>query len=234
MQGKLFYNIKDLYDRTTGLMGKQGDHMFVPTLQSDYALVIIDHYETQVNVNDYEPVLLESITLPLDNSGITMEMDTLGFQTAKFKGGNVWNFTFLGTPYEKDNKTYSSIIHYYYGQRFSENGLLKLKRNSGSMTSRESLNGMYISSLPACLIINMRTNNIVYIMKDCTFSYPTYTASPSNNSIAFYKTNVAYSYYKEYIYDNYDATKNSLASSQTTRVENSDGTSDIFRDLSKF
>ncbi len=230
MQGKLFYNVKDLYDRATGLMGRTGDYMNVPTLQSDYALAIIDHYETQVNVNSYEPVLLESISLPIDGNGVNMTMNNIGLQTAGFKGGNVWNFTFLGIPYEKDKKTYTSIIHYYYSQRFSQNGLLKLKRKS--MTNRESFSGMYMSSLPACLIINMKTNNIVYVLKDCTFSYPTYTASPSNNTIAFYKTNVAYSGYQEWVYDSYISTKNNI--SQTTEVHKKDGTTDIFRDLSNF
>ena len=227
-QGKLFYNIKDLYDRASGLMGKQGEYMFVPTLQSDYALAIIDHYETQVNVNSYEPVLLESINLPIDGNGISMEMDSLGLQTAKFKGGSVFNFTYLGLPYTKDGKTYTSIIHYYYSQRFSSNGLLKLKRKA---VSRDV--DRYMSSLPACLVINMKTNNIVYVLRDCTFSYPTYTASPSNNSIAFYKTNVAYSYYSEWLFDNYDSTKNGDVT-QWRSVRKSDGTEDFIRDLSKF
>lgn len=225
-KGKLFYNIKDLYDRASGLMGKQGEHMFVPTLQSDYALAIIDHYETQVNVSNYEPVLLETVNLPLDGNGINMDMDDLGFQTAKFKGGNVWNFTFLGLPYEKDGKTYTSIIHYYYSKRFSSNGLLKLKRNSVDKKDENR----YIDSLPACLIINLRTDNIVYVLRDCTFSYPTFTASPSNNAIAFYKTNVAYSYYKEWMYDSIK----DYSVSQKIDVKKTDGTMDSFRDFSKF
>ena len=226
-QGKLYYNIKDLYDRASGLMGKQGDYMAVPTLQSDYALAIIDHYETQVNVNSYEPVLLETINLPFDNSGINMSMDNLGFQMAGFKGGNVWNFTFLGIPYEKEGKTYSSIIHYYYGQRFSQNGLLKMKRRA--VDNRDS--DRYIASLPACLVINMKTNNIVYVLRDCTFSYPTFTASPSNNAIAFYKTNVAYSYYNEWLYDNYIGTKNNAINSQAFNVTKSDGTIETLRNI---
>jgi hypothetical protein len=160
-----------------------------------------------------------------------MKMDNLGLQTADFRGGNNWNFTYLGIPYEKDQRTYTSIIHYYYSQRFSQNGLLKLKRTS--MTNRESFSDRYILSLPACLIINMKTNNIVYVLKDCTFSYPTYTASPSNNSIAFYKTNVAYSSYKEWLFDNYIGMRG-VHGLQTTEVQNLDGTTDIFRDLSKF
>lgn len=188
-KGSLFYDIKNLTDDIRqGLKGWQGSACFAPTLQSDYTIAIIPNFTGQVNSGDYESVLIQSLTLPF--GGYKMSMDKLGMQSADFEASGTFSFSYVGTPYQSEEiggGSYTSIIHYYYGKRFTENGLLKPKTKS--------------LLLPAVLVINLKTNNIVYLFKDCNFSYPKFSVSPQSNSISLYETTVSYSSYKEYLFD---------------------------------
>lgn len=190
---KLFRDIKDFADNIRrGIKGVQGSDYFVPTLQSDYTIAIVPNYSKQVNTNSYEPVLVQSLSLPNGN-GFNMTMDKLGMQSADFNASGMMSFTYIGVPYTNQEKVYTSIIHYYYSQRFTESGLLKIKTKN--------------LLLPTIFVINLKTNNIVYVLKNCTFSYPKFTANPTSNSISMYETSVGYSSYQEYLFDNIDSTK---------------------------
>lgn len=194
-KGSLFRDIKNFADDIKrGMKGLQGNAYFVPTLQSDYTIAIIPNFTGQVNSGNYEPVLIQSLTLPF--GGYKMNMDKLGMQSADFEAGSTFSFSYVGTPYQSEvagDGVYTSIIHYYYGKRFTEKGLLKPKTKS--------------VLLPAVLVINLKTNNIVYLFKDCNFSFPKFTTSPASNNISLYETTVSYSSYKEYLFDNIDLTK---------------------------
>ena len=191
-------NIEDLKEYIKSPYNKMFGDLFSLPLQSDYTIVIYANQisydkgktESLVNPSAYEPVLVQSLTLPIAN-GFTMSMDKLGLQTADFKADNKMTFDFVGLPYKKEDyfekATYTSIIHYYYAQRFTQNGLLKVKTKK--------------NILPTIFVINLRTNNIVYVLNNCVFSYPTFQPNPSSNAIALYKTEVTFSSYREFLSD---------------------------------
>lgn len=191
---KFFDGITDLEKYlNTAVTDIEGDDAYVPYLQSDYALVIFK--DSNINASDYEPVLIQTLDLSVLRNGFSTSMDTWGLQSVNFNASNALTFSYLGVAYnvtnDKDalyNATYTSIIHYYYAKRFVSNGTLKIKLKS--------------DKLPSVMIINTKSNNIVYALYNCVFSYPTFEASPQNNNIAFYKTTVTYSSYKEYLGDN--------------------------------
>lgn len=172
------------------------NEQYIPSLQSDYAIIIFEDSKA-VNASDYEPVLVQSLDLSPLRNGFSSSMDIWGLQTVNFSANNALTFTYLGMPYEYNNRfdhadynnaTYTSIIHYYYAKRFTMDGTLRLKRASDKM--------------PAVMIVNAKTFNIIYGLYNCTFSYPTFEASPQNNSLVLYKTTVTYSSYKEFLGDN--------------------------------
>lgn len=214
---KFFEDINDLrkYIKTTTVSIK-GNECYVPFLQSDYAIVIFEDSKA-INASDYEPVLIQSLDLSVLRNGFSSSMDIWGLQTVNFSANNALTFTYLGMPYRSNtgdvyydgNNTqgthYTSIIHYFYAKRFTMDGTLRLKRASDKM--------------PAVMIVNTKSNNIIYALYNCTFSYPTFEASPQNNSIALYKTTVTYSSYKEFLGDNlkmlYTHDNNLLANHQT-------------------
>lgn len=196
---KFFDGIADLTEYLkTATEGISGDKTFVPYLQSDYAIVIFNDSKA-VNSSDYEPVLVQTLDLSVLRNGFTSSMDIWGLQSVNFNASNALTFSYLGVPYlvpttqriannVNNGDIYTSIIHYYYARRFANDGTLKIK-----------LKG---DKLPAVMIVNTKSNNIVYALYNCTFSYPTFEASPQNNSIAFYKTTVTYSSYREFLGDN--------------------------------
>ena len=191
-KGRLFKSMDDVLKELGTSYTIKGDKVYVPSLQSDYTLVIYDEYKSNVNPNNYETILVQSLDLSPLKNGFTMNMDKLGMQSADFNANYTLTFTYVGTPYQTMDAdydgTYTSIIHYYYNKRFTKNGLLKIKKKE--------------DKLPAIFILNLRTNHIVYVLKDCVFSYPTYQASPNSNAIALYSTSVTYSSYKEILFDN--------------------------------
>lgn len=194
----LIRDIDDLKKYIKSSYNKMFGDLFSLPLQSDYTIVIYNNQisydkgkvEAMVNPSAYEPVLVQSLSLPLDN-GYVMSMDKLGLQSADFIAQKKMSFDFIGLPYKKEDyfekATYTSIIHYYYSQRFTPNGLLKIKTKK--------------NVLPTIFVINLRTNNIVYILNNCVFSYPTYQPNPSSNAIALYKTEVTFSSYREFLCD---------------------------------
>lgn len=197
---KFFDGIADLQDYLrTKVSGISGDAEIIPYLQSDYTIVVFDDSET-TNASDYTPIMVQSLDLSPLRNGFTSSMDIWGLQSVNFSASNALTFSYLGVPFTYNNpsdidngfygdgKTYTSIIHYYYARRFANNGTLRIK-----------LKG---DKLPSVMIVNTKSNNIVYALYNCTFSYPTFEASPQNNNIAFYKTTVTYSSYKEYLGDN--------------------------------
>lgn len=201
---KFFDGIADLTEYlNTATEGISGDKTFVPYLQSDYTIIVFDDSDPKSqtqNPSNYTPILIQTLDLSPLRNGFTSSMDIWGLQSVNFNATNALTFSYLGVPFTynntKDvdngfygeNKTYTSIIHYYYARRFANDGTLKIK-----------LKG---DKLPSVMIVNTKSNNIIYALYNCTFSYPTFEASPQNNSIAFYKTTVTYSSYKEYLGDN--------------------------------
>ena len=183
-------------------------------LQSDYVIAIYNNYNDYneiVSPSNYVPVLIQSLALPLSN-GITMTMDKFGLQSADFSAQNKLSFEFVGLPYvpktgshlTAEESVFTSIIRFYYSQRFTQSGVLKVKRKS--------------DLLPAVFVINTRTNNIVYVMKDCVFSYPTFTTSPSSNALATYKTDVTFSSYREFMHD--DLSKHNKSETELKDLSN--------------
>lgn len=190
----LFRSIHDLKEYLKSYYAKADkEHVlnmntfYLPPLQSDYVIAIyngkIDEKTESVNPSNYEPVLIQSLPLSVLENGVTATMGKWGFQYFDVNATKQFSFDYIGMPCEKENNTYTSIIHYYYYKRFTADGVLKIKREN--------------EPLPSIFIINTRTNNIIYILKDCTFSYPTFTASPQSNTIALYKTTVSFSSYRE-------------------------------------
>ena len=198
-QDNLFRNIDDLKKYIKSFTTKiVSDDYLSPSLQSDYTIAIYrnyDDYKNKINPAVYEPVLIHSLTLPLRN-GVSMTMDKLGLQAADFSATNQMSFEFVAVPYSHktganltaQETIYTSLVHFYYAQRFTDKGTLKIKREG--------------DTLPTVFVINLKTNNIVYVLKNCVFSYPTFQTSPSSNSIAVYRTEVTFSSYREFLQDN--------------------------------
>ena len=199
-KGKTFFDgIASLktYLRTS-TEGIKGDECYVPFLQSDYAIVIFED-SNPTNASAYEPVLIQSLDLSVLRNGFSTSMDIWGLQSVNFNAGNALTFSYLGMPYlipttrkiaanVNNGDVYTSIIHYFYAKRFAQDGTLKIKLKKDKM--------------PSVMIVNTKSNNIVYALYNCAFSYPTFEASPQNNSIALYKTTVTFSSYKEFLGDN--------------------------------
>ena len=198
-QDNLFRNIDDLKKYIKSFTTRiVSDDYLSPSLQSDYTIAIyrnFDDYKNKINPAVYEPVLIHSLSLPLSN-GVSMTMDKLGLQAADFSATNKMSFEFIAVPYSHktganltaQETTYTSLVHFYYAQRFTDKGTLKIKREG--------------DALPTVFVINLKTNNIVYVLKNCVFSYPKFQTSPSSNSIAVYRTEVTFSSYREFLQDN--------------------------------
>ena len=107
----LIRNISDLkkYLETTWQLIK-GDNYHSLPLQSDYTIAIYANQisfeggkiESMVNPSAYEPVLVQSLSLPFAN-GFTMTMDKLGLQSADFSATTKMSFDFIGLPYKKED-----------------------------------------------------------------------------------------------------------------------------------
>ena len=198
-QDNLFRNIDDLKKYIKSFTTKiVSDDYLSPSLQSDYTIAIyrnFDDYKNKINPAVYEPVLIHSLSLPLSN-GVSVTMDKLGLQAADFSATNKMSFEFIAVPYSHktgahltaQETIYTSLVHFYYAQRFTDKGTLKIKREG--------------DALPTVFVINLKTNNIVYVLKNCVFSYPTFQVSPSSNSIAVYRTEVTFSSYRAFLEDN--------------------------------
>lgn len=199
-KGRIFRGIQDLKEYLKTKVDKiKGDECFVPFLQSDYAIVIYKD-SNSVNASDFEPVLIQSLDLSPLRNGFTTQMDMWGLQTVNFNANNALTFTYLGVPYDCSTNSsleeyyrakYTSIIHYYYARRLANNGTLRIKQAG--------------DEVPSVMIINTKSNNIIYSLYNCVFSCPTFEASPQSNTIVLYKTTVTYSSFKEYLGD--DLTK---------------------------
>jgi len=199
-KGKKFFDgIADLRRYIKTFSNIKGNECYVPYLQSDYALIIFEDSKA-INASNYEPVLIQSLDLSVLRNGFSTSMDIWGLQSVNFNASNALTFTFLGMPFSheigdvffdgesKVGNVYTSIIHYFYARRFAQDGTLRIKLKKDKM--------------PSIMIVNTKSNNIIYALYNCVFSYPTFEASPQNNNIAFYKTTVTYSSYKEFLGDN--------------------------------
>jgi hypothetical protein len=198
-KGRIFKGIQDLREYLkTKVTDIKGDECFVPFLQSDYAIVIYKGSKP-INASDFDPVLIQSLDLSPLKNGFSSQMDMWGLQSVNFNANNALTFSYLGVPYtyvansldEYYGAKYTSIIHYYYARRFANNGTLRIKLAGEEM--------------PSVMIINTKSNNIIYSLYNCTFSCPTFEASPQSNTVVLYKTTVTYSSFKEYLGD--DLTK---------------------------
>lgn len=168
-----------------------GDAAFVPSLQSDYTIVIVPEYKIQTDSTLFQNLIVTNIGTGMLGNGFGRTKDKLGFPTADFSFNKDFDFGYIATPYYdiKTRKTYTSLVHYYYNQQITAKGTFRIKTNDWN--------------LPALFVVNLHTNKVVYEMYDCMFTYPTYMMSPSNNDIIVYKTNVSFSKYKEFLFDDY-------------------------------
>lgn len=169
---------------------------FIPSLQSDYTIVIVPEYESQTNSSKYQNVILTNINLSMLSNGFRRTQNKMGFQTTDFSFTQGFDFGFIGIPYfdEKTQKTFTSLIHYYYNQQLTKYGTFRIKTRAWKQ--------------PTIYIVNMHSNHIVYKVHNCTFTYPTFSVSPSSNDIIIYKTNVSFGSYEEYLFDDYMHTNN--------------------------
>ena len=166
------------------LRGKDGEYL-VPTLSSDY---IIRIYPTD-DSTDYDILLLQTMEFNAIKNGFSFDRDAMGFSTAKYNGNSTLTFIYFAIPYEIAGGRYTltSLIHYYYGKQLTERGTLRMKRSYWK--------------LPKIGIYNLRTQKDVYILKNCRFTYPTFTPNPSSNDVVFYKTTVDFTDYDEFLDD---------------------------------
>ena len=188
--GKQITNFKQLIEDINFLNGA-GNAAFVPSLQSDYTIVIVPEYNTQTNGSEFQTLIVTGIGTGMLGNGFTRTKDKLGFPTTDFSFTKDFDFGFIGTPFydAKTRKTFTSLVHYYYNQQLSPNGTFRIKTADWN--------------LPAIYVVNLHTNKVVYAMYDCMFTYPTYVVAPSNNDFVVYKTNVSFSKYDEFLYDDY-------------------------------
>lgn len=189
--GKQITNFKQLIENFNYLMRGAGGAAFVPSLQSDYTIVIIPEYKIQTNSSEFQSIIITGIGSGMFSNGFIRTKDKLGFPTTDFSFNKDFDFSYIGTPYYdiKTDKTYTSLIHYYYDQQITGNGTFRIKTSDWN--------------LPAIYVVNLHTGKVVYSMYDCMFTYPTYTPNPSNNDIIVYKTNVSFSKYEEFLFDDY-------------------------------
>lgn len=203
--GKLITNLSQVIDSVNMLNG--GMATFVPSLQSDYTAVIVPEYKIQNNASEFQSLIITNIGTSMLSNGASRQQDKWGLYTAEVKFGSGFNFGFLGIPYTdpKSLKTFTTLIHYYYSTQLSDRGTLRMKS--------------WDWNLPAVYIVNIHTKNVVYAMYDCMFTYPTYQMTPSNNELVIYSTNVSFSSYNEFMYDDYMHIVRENKNDEKTKIE---------------
>lgn len=190
--GKQITNFKQLIEDNNALLRSiQGKGTYVPPLQSDYTIAIVPNYKAQPNSSFYHSVLVTSIDLNMLSNGLNKTKDKFGFLTSDFSFTQHFKFSYIGIPFLNPytEKVFTSLIHYYYSTQFSDKGTFRVKTKNWI--------------LPAIYVINQKTENVVYTLYDCTFSYPTFSVSPQSNDLIVYNTNVFFNSYKEFLYDDY-------------------------------
>lgn len=189
-----------------------GNGIKTPNIQSDYVIAIMPNYSENTNAEDYEGVIATSIDTSVLGNGFSMKVGTFGLTAADMNFPNKFPLTYIGTKYSRRIKThniknvvnsdeennltvhhtefdtvdegvYPSLIHYYYQQQISEYGTLRIKTKYWS--------------LPAVYIYNLRTEQPIFVMKNCYFTMPTFAANPSSNDIIQYKTTIFYNSYTD-------------------------------------
>lgn len=190
--GKHITNFKQLIeDNNSMLRALQGDSIAIPTLQSDYTIVIVPNFISQTNAADFQSLLITSIDTKVLNNGFVRSQDEIGFPTVKFSSSNSFSFSYIGIPYrdEKTKTNFTSLIHYYYNTQIFKRGTLRLKTVDWK--------------LPAIYIINLKTFNVVYTMYNCMFTYPTYNVDPAKNDFVIYSVTTTFNSYQQFLYDDY-------------------------------
>jgi len=244
----LIQSFNDIIEHGRGL---RADSFKVPNLQSDYVIGIMPSYKENVNASDFKSVLLTSLGTEYLQNGLKMEKNQWGFSSANMAfNGNSLTFSFIGIKEdfresdlkaEKEYVTttakfgangdrakarkfetgnllgkkgygaYPSLIHYYYARQLTDQGTLRIKTSNWS--------------LPAIYIFNLRTSSPIYVLKNCKFSLPTFSTSPSSNDFIVYQT-TAY-------YDSFVDLQNSELIVNYKAEANDEKDQDIFKELTE-
>ena len=192
-------------DNDKMLRSLQGKGSFVPTLQSDYTIAIVPGYDSQTNASEFQSLLITRLDSKILTNGFKRAKNKLGFMTADFSFTNSFSFSYIGIPYSDaaTQKTYTSLVHYYYSTQLTNLGTLRLKTEDWK--------------LPAVYIVNLKTSNVVYTMYDCMFTYPAFEMSPSSNDFVIYSTEVTFGQHREYLFDDY-MHRTKTANTQETKI----------------
>lgn len=175
------------YNKLTDILrtNSNGD-LLTPPLTSDYVIFIEGEFE--------DCLLLQNLNFDAINNKFSFRKDEIGFYTASYSGSNDVKFTYFAKPLVGQNVT--SVIHWYYKRQLTSIGTLRIRREN--------------DVLPSVILFNLRTQQIVYKLKNCMFTYPIFSPNPASNDIVYYTTSVTFSDYDEYVNDNAQLLNNDI------------------------
>ena len=191
----------------------------VPTLESDYALVITHNiggskrgskdkygnyvsgayqsFDTDTIVNNAfrsEKILVQTINNGFTGNGINAEKSFLGLNTYTFNFQQNFSITYIAKPYlyqtAYQQYQFTSYIHFLYKRQLSPYGTLRLATKN------------FI--LPTILLYNIRTNKPVMLFKKCKFSLPKFNTNPQSNNFVTYDTTISFNDYDEFLDDGFE------------------------------
>ena len=242
---RFFYDFHQLVEDANSYFRDGEDTLtVVPSLESDYALVISHNligsnqrtkagrdigyttYNTSTITGNNgfrtEKILVQSINNAFFNNGIKAEKTFIGLNSYSFDFQQNFSITYIARPYlYAEEQQYTSYIHFLYKRQLSVYGTLRLKTSS------------FI--LPTILLFNIRTKKPVMLFKQCKFSYPKFIINPQSNKFVAYDTTIWFNDYDEFMDDGFELKESpALQQVQVNDITEGDYTSDISKSNSNY